>query len=136
MPNDNDHRSRDCKRSTTMRAQCDTCGTVPAVLHIPLRLHGWFCPAHCLACNPPGGAPKPLRPPTKIAAGKFAGAEIAALSMDDLREAHRETRREDAATQHAIATERRRRWSARRRSNRFTRRQRARYAMRWGVAAV
>ena len=31
MPNDNDQRlSRDCKRSTTMRAQCDTCGTVPA----------------------------------------------------------------------------------------------------------
>ena len=30
MPNDNDQRlSRDCKRSTTMRAQCDTCGTVP-----------------------------------------------------------------------------------------------------------
>jgi hypothetical protein len=133
MPNDNDHRlSRDCKRSTTMRAQCDKCGTVPAVIHIPLFVHGWFCAQHCPECNPPGGAPKPLRPPT-IAAGKFAGAEITSLSDDDLRDAHRETSREDGPLQQAIAFERRRRWHARRRGNRFSKRQRARYAMRWGV---
>jgi hypothetical protein len=116
-----------------MRGQCDTCGTVPAVLHIPLRLHGWFCPAHCPACNPPGGAPKALRPPI-IAAGKYQGAEISSLPTDDLKEAHRATSREDGPLQQAIATERRR-WHAhaRRRGNRFTRRQRARYAMRWGV---
>ena len=134
MPNDNDHRSRVCKRSTTMRAQCDTCGTVPAVIHIPLFVHGWFCPAHCPECNPPGGTPKPLRPPTRISSGKFSGVEVASLSMADLREAHRATSRDDGPTQQAIATERRRRWQARRRGNRFTRRQRARYAMRWGVA--
>jgi hypothetical protein len=136
MPDDNDHRSRVCKRSTTMRAQCDTCGTVPAVIHIPLFLHGWFCPVHCPECNAPGGsAPKPLRPPTVIRAGKFSGVEIAALSLDDLREAHRGTSRDDGAMQRAIAAERRRRWRARRRGNRFSKRQRARYAMRWGVAA-
>ncbi len=136
MLNDHDHRlSRDCKRSTTLRAQCDACGTVPAVLHIPLLVHGFFCPKCCPACNPPGGAPKPLRPPMTIAGGKFAGAEIAALSIDDLREAHRGTSREDGATQCAIATERRRRWHARQRGGRFSKRQRARYAMRWGVAA-
>ncbi len=136
MPNDNDQRlSPDYKRSSTMRAQCDTCGTVPAVLHIPLRVHGWFCPAHCPECNPPGGsAPKPLHPPTVISSGKFSGSEIAALSLDDLREAHRGTSRADGAMQQAIATERRRRWRARQRGGRFSKRQRARYAMRWGLA--
>ena len=129
MLNDHDQRlSRDCRRSTTMRAQCDKCGTVPAVLHIPLRLHGWFCPAHCPACNPPGAVTTVVRPPT-IAAGKFAGVEISSLSDLDLREAHRGTPRDDAATQRAIAIERRRRWCARHRGDRFSKRQRAR----WGV---
>jgi hypothetical protein len=77
MPNDNDHRlSRDCKRSTTMRGTCDQCGTTPDVLHIPLRVHGWFCPQHCPACNPPGGAATVPRAPTTIAAGKYAGSLI------------------------------------------------------------
>ena len=76
------------------------------------------------------------RPPTKVASGKFAGSEIAALSMADLREAHRGTSRDDGPLQQAIAAERRRRWRARQRGGRFSKRQRARYAMRWGVAAV
>jgi len=58
--------------------------------------------------------------------------EIAALSMEDLREAHRKTSREDASTQHAIATERRRRWSAAHRARTLTRRQQRTYRRRSG----
>jgi len=52
-----DHRlSRDCRRSTSLRGTCDTCGAAPTVIHLPLRLHGWFCPRHCPACSPDGHA--------------------------------------------------------------------------------
>ena len=46
-----DHLSCDCRRSSTMRGQCDTCGATPAVLHTPLRVHGWFCGLHCPCCK-------------------------------------------------------------------------------------
>ena len=111
MLNDDDQRlSRDCRRSTTMRAQCDTCGSTPDVLHIPLRVHGWFCPAHCKACNRPGAAPTVPSAPTTIHAGKFAGSLIGSLSLEDLREALCE--RQDGAMRTALLAERRRRWHA------------------------
>jgi hypothetical protein len=40
-----------CLRSRTLRGTCDTCGAVPEILHLPMRLHGWFCVAHCPVCN-------------------------------------------------------------------------------------
>jgi len=119
-----------------MRAQCDACGTTLDVLHIPLRVHGWFCGLHCPRCNPPGAAPTVPHAPTTIPSGKFAGSLNGGLSDSDLKEAHRATSREDGPTQQAIAAERRRRWRAGHSVGRFSKRQRARYAMRWGVAVV
>jgi len=40
-----------CLRSCTIRGVCDRCGTQPETLHVPMRLHGWFCVAHCPVCN-------------------------------------------------------------------------------------
>jgi len=58
MLNDDDHRTmRDCKRSVTLRAQCDRCGCAPDILHLPLLLHRFSCGICAKACNPPGGAP-------------------------------------------------------------------------------
>jgi hypothetical protein len=42
----------DCLRSKRLRAQCDACGVIPGVLHLPLTLRGFFCPAHCPVCAP------------------------------------------------------------------------------------
>ncbi len=41
-----------------MRMPCSTCGIVPAVIHMPTRRAGWFCPAHCPACCPNAGQMK------------------------------------------------------------------------------
>jgi hypothetical protein len=42
---------QNCLRSKTIRGECTQCGETPEILHVPLRLHGWFCVAHCPACN-------------------------------------------------------------------------------------
>jgi hypothetical protein len=135
MFDDNDHRSPDCKRSTSLRGVCDACGVVPVQLHLPLKHHGWFCSEHCPCCNPPGGVATVPSAPTTITIGKFNGVEIAALSMDDLREAYYATSREDESLRVAIAAERRRRWSAARRQRMLVRRQRD-AQRRGGVATV
>jgi hypothetical protein len=125
MLNDHDQRlSRECRSSTSLHGVCDRCGTVPTVLHLPLRFHGWYCPAHCPSCNRPGGAPTVPSAPTVITAGKFAGSLIGSLSLDDLREALRGTPQQDGAMRVAIAAERRRRWSSARRQRLLVRRQR------------
>jgi len=55
---------RSCLRSRTLKGQCDTCGETPEVLHVPMRLHGWYCGEHCPCCNPPAKATSgPVRPP-------------------------------------------------------------------------
>ena len=124
MINDNDHRTmRDCRQSTTLRAPCDRCGTVPTLLHLPLRHHGWYCPNCCPECDRPGAVPTVPSTPTVITAGKFAGSLIHELSDSDLGEAHRATSREDGPMQQAIATERRRRWHVAHKARVLTRRQ-------------
>jgi hypothetical protein len=117
--------SRDCKQSVTMKAPCDRCRVTPATLHLPLLVHGWYCPNCCPCCNPPGCAPTaPTVPPapTTIIGGKFAGSLISSLSDSDLGEAHRATSRDDGPMQRAIAAERRRRWSSARRQRVLTKR--------------
>jgi hypothetical protein len=58
---------RACLRSRTIRGACDTCGETPEVLHVPLRLHGWYCPEHCPCCNPAAKPTSgPVRPPVAI----------------------------------------------------------------------
>jgi fucose permease len=42
---------RNCLRSKTIRGVCDRCGTTPEILHLPLRLHGFFCVTCCPTCN-------------------------------------------------------------------------------------
>lgn len=66
-----------------------------------------------------------------IAAGKFAGVTIASLSDDDLREAQLAAVVARDPMLAEIRAERRRRWRATHRGDRFTRRQRSRYAKRW-----
>jgi hypothetical protein len=135
MLNDDDHRTmRDCKQSVTIRGVCDTCGAVPDVLHVPLRVHGWYCPAHCLACNRPGGAATVPSAPKVITGGKFAGSLIHELNDADLGEAHRACSRDDGPMQHAIAAERRRRWHAAHRARVLSRRRQS--AQRRGGAAA
>lgn len=43
---------RDCMRSLAVHADCDKCGKRPDVLHMPMRLHGWYCSEHCPCCSP------------------------------------------------------------------------------------
>ena len=43
--------SRDCLRSRTVGGVCDVCQSRPDVLHMPLKLHGWFCGEHCPCCH-------------------------------------------------------------------------------------
>lgn len=42
---------KDCLRSRTVHGDCSTCGARPEILHMPMRLHGWYCPEHCPCCN-------------------------------------------------------------------------------------
>jgi hypothetical protein len=46
---------RECFSSHRVSANCDRCGCRPEVLHMPMRLHGWFCPSCCPVCcaDPP-----------------------------------------------------------------------------------
>ena len=53
---------RACLRSRTILGQCDRCGETPEVLHVPMRLHGWWCSDHCPCCNP---AAKPTSGPVR-----------------------------------------------------------------------
>jgi hypothetical protein len=43
---------RDCLRSKTVHGTCTKCGVRPEILHLPMKLHGWYCPEHCPCCNP------------------------------------------------------------------------------------
>jgi hypothetical protein len=49
----------DCHISTRVKGECDRCGEVPARLHMPLELHGWYCERCCPACN---SVAKPVKP--------------------------------------------------------------------------
>lgn len=40
-----------CMRSRRTGRACDACRTVPAVLHVPIRQRGQFCPSCCPCCN-------------------------------------------------------------------------------------
>jgi hypothetical protein len=42
--------------------ECATCGEVADPLHMPMRLHGWFCAACCPVCNGTAGAGRPPHP--------------------------------------------------------------------------
>lgn len=44
---------RACLRSHSASGECWKCGAVPEVLHMPLKLGGWYCPDHCPCCNSP-----------------------------------------------------------------------------------
>jgi hypothetical protein len=40
-----------CHRSSRVKAECDRCGRVPVVLHMPEFVHGWYCPKCCPVCR-------------------------------------------------------------------------------------
>jgi hypothetical protein len=42
---------RDCMRTRGETRTCDTCATVPPVLHVPVRQRGVFCGEHCPCCG-------------------------------------------------------------------------------------
>jgi len=44
--------AKDCIRSKIVRADCDTCGQRPDMLHMPTKRRGWFCGDHCPVCSP------------------------------------------------------------------------------------
>ena len=41
----------ECHISKKLRAECDTCGIVPVVLHMPEHVHGWYCDDCCPVCR-------------------------------------------------------------------------------------
>jgi hypothetical protein len=40
-----------CHLGRNVIGECVTCGEVADPLHMPMRLHGWFCAACCPVCN-------------------------------------------------------------------------------------
>jgi len=46
-----------CIRSTHVSARCEVCHALPEpAVHMPVNKHGFFCAAHCPACNKPAVA--------------------------------------------------------------------------------
>jgi hypothetical protein len=41
----------DCLRSSSFSGSCDTCGQHVIGLHMPTRIHGWFCAQCCPVCG-------------------------------------------------------------------------------------
>jgi hypothetical protein len=41
----------ECHISKRLKAECDTCGIVPALLHMPEHVHGWYCEGCCPVCR-------------------------------------------------------------------------------------
>jgi hypothetical protein len=39
-----------CHLSTSVRGECDNCRCLPTVLHMPERIHGWYCERCCPVC--------------------------------------------------------------------------------------
>ena len=55
---------QDCMRTRAVHGYCDVCHKPAEPLHMPLRLHGWFCGEHCPCCSPaPAGRARLLKPP-------------------------------------------------------------------------
>jgi len=109
MTNDNDHGApRDCRREANIGYTCCACGCIPQTIHIPMHSIGTYCSMHC----PCGGTTNTAVPsmPTLISSCKFNGAQIASLSLIDLKEAIYETSRGDQSLRAALLIERRRRW--------------------------
>lgn len=41
-------------------ARCDVCDDLAEPLHLPGRVHGFYCPTHCPECHQPGASgPQP-----------------------------------------------------------------------------
>jgi hypothetical protein len=40
----------ECHLSKKLKAECDKCGIVPAILHMPEHVHGWYCEDCCPVC--------------------------------------------------------------------------------------
>lgn len=40
-----------CHISVRVKAECDRCGEIPAELHMPEHVHGWYCPQCCPVCH-------------------------------------------------------------------------------------
>lgn len=52
----------ECHLSTRVKGECDVCGTVPARLHMPLDVHGWYCERCCPVCKPASKAQQQQQP--------------------------------------------------------------------------
>jgi hypothetical protein len=40
-----------CHLSHRVKGECDRCGMIPQVLHMPEFVHGWYCSRCCPVCN-------------------------------------------------------------------------------------
>jgi len=51
----------ECHISKKLRAECDRCGTIPALLHMPEHVHGWYCEDCCPVCRVPAATAEPVQ---------------------------------------------------------------------------
>ena len=51
MPRKPSNLDKPCHLGRNVIGECVTCGEVADPLHMPMRLHGWFCAACCPVCN-------------------------------------------------------------------------------------